>query len=187
MPEVNYTALKNNMIYVIKENEIKVGYTHNSVGLNYPLDSLNRLLGTNCNIEEMRNVLCKFSDIVKDELGSIKTEQVGDKFYITVSADGVKYIHENAEDSEFLKEFIDLFRGLEPPDIVEIFSVFKKYGERAKCIEVSGDEFNYIVYFEDGKPDEFIYCIDADDDHTTYHRFTHNDFSALGFNKYLKQ
>ena len=121
-----------------------------------------------------------------EKLGKIKSEQNGDKFYITVPSEGVAYIHENIEDSEFLKEFIDLFRGLEPPKIEEIFRVFKKYGDTARCVEVSDNEFNYAVYFTDGEPDEFIYCIDIDDDHVTYHRFTHDDFNALGFGEYLK-
>ena len=186
MSGINFKALKNNIIYVIKENQIKIGYTANPVGLNYPLDSLNRLLGTNCDADEMKNIINTFSDFVSDELGEIKSEQNGDKFYITVPSEGVAYIHENIEDSEFLKEFIDLFRGLEPPKIEEIFRVFKKYGDTARCVKVSDNEFNYVVYFTDGEPDEFIYCIDIDDDHVTYHRFTHDDFNALGFGEYLK-
>ncbi len=186
MSEVNYTALKNNMIYVIKENEIKVGYTPNSVGLNYPLDSLNRHLGTDCNEKEMSVLLKQFCRLVKDELGDIKVEMFDGKFYLTVPEKGVTYIHENTEISEFLKEFIDLFRGIDPPMINDILSVFQKYSECVECINVDNDEFNYIVYFSDGKPDEFIYCIDLDEDHASYHRLTPEDFSALGFDEYLR-
>ena len=186
MSEVNYDALKNNMIYVIKENEIKVGYTPNSVGLNYPLESLNRHLGTDCDEKEMIALLNKFCGLVEDELGDIKVEMFEGKFYLTVPERGVTYIHQNIEIDQFLKEFVDLFRRIDPPVIEDILSVFHKYSDRVECIGVDNDEFNYVVYFTDGKPDEFMYCIDLDEDHASYHRLTRGDFDALGFGKYLK-
>lgn len=185
--EINYEALKNNLIYVLKEYQIKVGYTPNSVGLNYPLDSLNRFLSTDCSAEEMTPVLERFGEYVQNELGTLKTEFFEGKYCITVPAKGVKYVHENVKDSGFLTEFIDLLRDHHGNTSIEdILRIFRKYSDKVRCLSVENDEFNYIVYFEDGIPDEFIYCIDIDLGHATYHRLTRADFDALGFEKYLK-
>ena len=42
--------------------------------------------------------------------------------------------------------------------------------------------FDYLVYFEDGTPDSYRYCIKLDDDgDAVYHRFTPEDYAAFGF------
>ena len=43
------------------------------------------------------------------------------------------------------------------------------------------EEFDWLVYFEDGKPDAFFYCLKDDMGHVTYHRFTREDYEAFGF------
>ena len=42
-------------------------------------------------------------------------------------------------------------------------------------------EFDYLLEFEDGKPDAFVYCITDEGCHLTYHRFTREDYEAFGF------
>ena len=41
--------------------------------------------------------------------------------------------------------------------------------------------WQYLIYFEDGEPDEFYYCLDDDDFGVTYHRFTKEDYIDFGF------
>ncbi|MBD5159206.1 MAG: DUF3877 family protein [Ruminococcus sp.] len=52
--------------------------------------------------------------------------------------------------------------------------------------EKNNDEFNYLVYFVDGIPDEYLYCLTVEEEidghlHITYHRFTREDYEELGF------
>ena len=42
-------------------------------------------------------------------------------------------------------------------------------------------EFDWLVYFEDGRPDAYCYCIADEGCHLTYHRFTKADYEAFGF------
>lgn len=184
----NYEGLKKNVIYVLKESQIKIGYTENAVTLNYPLDSLNRLMETECNFEEMGELLKGFCEYAKTELGEIKTSVYEGKYSLKISKEGVRYVHENIKDSGFLTEFINLLKEHKNITIEEVLQVFNKYSSDVKCIDVNdNEEFNYIVYFEGGKPDEFIYCIDIDLGHATYHRLTKGDFKAFGFESYLKK
>jgi hypothetical protein len=44
-------------------------------------------------------------------------------------------------------------------------------------VEESPDEdFDCLVYFEDGQPDSFRYCLTQEGCHVIYHRFTIEDF-----------
>lgn len=181
MSDINYTALKKNIIDVIKESQIKIGYTPNSVSLNYPIDSLNNLLGTNCGPEEMNPVLDSFARYVKDDLGEIRFSLKKGKYCFTIPAKGAAYVHENVKDSGFLTDFISLLTTRRNISIDDVLEVFHKYSNHVSCTEVNNDEFNYLIYFEDGNPDDYRYCIDFDLDHVTYHRITPADYADSGF------
>ena len=181
MSEINYAELKKNVIDFIKESQIKIGYTPNAVSLNYPVDSLNHLLGTNCTAEEMRSVLEAFNEYVKDDLGGIGYSFKAGKFCFTIPARGAEYIHKNVKDSGFLTEFISLITTRRNISIDDVLQVFHKYSDHVKCTAVDNDEFNYLIYFENGKPDNYRYCIDLDLGHVTYHRITPADYADLGF------
>ena len=180
MTAVNYDKLRDNLIYTIKESQIKIGYTPNAVRLNYPVDSLNRLLGTNCSTAEMREVLEGFCVYAADTLGKISVGMFEGRFCITVPAEGVAFVHENVRDSGFLTELIGLFREHHHSMTMEdILRVFRKYSDAVVCRESDNDEFNYVVYFENGEPDDFVYCIELLFGHASDHRLTKEDFAAL--------
>jgi hypothetical protein len=42
-------------------------------------------------------------------------------------------------------------------------------------------EFDYLVYFEDGVPDDYRYCITDEGCHLIYHRFTPEDYEDFQF------
>ena len=177
---INYHPLKQNLIDVIKESQIKIGYTPNPVSLSYPVDSLNRFLGTDCNAQEMQDVLSDFCESVREELGDIQISLSDSRYFLTVPPEGVKYIHEHTEGSPFLKDFIHLLVTEHNADIQKILEVFRKYSDNVICKEIRDDEFSYLLYFADGIPDDYRYCIDIDFGHATYHRFTPGDYEALG-------
>jgi len=181
MSGINYQALKQNLTDVIKESQIKIGYTPNAVSLHYPVESLNGFLGTDCTIDEMKTVLKGFCEAVRPELGEIRVSIAEGKFSLTVPVQGVAYIHEHVEGSAFLIDFVALLKTAQNITIEDILKIFRKYSENVICKEIQDDEFSYLVYFGDGKPDDYRYCIDIDFGHAIYHRFTPSDYEALGF------
>lgn len=40
-------------------------------------------------------------------------------------------------------------------------------------------EFDYLIYFADGKPDAYRYCIHFEDEHAIYHRFTAKEYEKM--------
>ena len=60
-----------------------------------------------------------------------------------------------------------------------ILSVFRRHSEHVHIERLSGEEFDWLVYFEDGIPDSFRYCIADEGHHIIYHRFTEADYQDL--------
>ena len=58
---------------------------------------------------------------------------------------------------------------------------FRRHGEHVHVEALHNGEFDWLVYFEDGKPDAYCYCIADEGCHLTYHRFTKEDYEAFGF------
>ena len=46
-----------------------------------------------------------------------------------------------------------------------------------ECVDADG--YDYVVYFLDGKPDDYRYCLSMEEGHLTYHRFTKEDYEQL--------
>ena len=179
---MNFEALKKNLIDVIKESQIKIGYSNTPIGLYYPLSSLNCFLGTTSDASEMTDLLADFADYAEDTLGRIEISNDDDRFCIKVPKEGVTYVHENVEDSGFLREFIGLVSTHgKQITLDDILDVFRKYSDCVKCIPVNDDEFDHLIYFEDGDPDNFRYCVKLEHCHAVYHRFTPQDFDQFGF------
>ena len=63
----------------------------------------------------------------------------------------------------------------------ELLAIFHRHGERVHVEALHNGEFDWLVYFEDGKPDAYCYCIADEGCHLTYHRFTKEDYEAFGF------
>ena len=103
-----YEELEKSICYVIKEQHIKLGYSANSRWLYYPLSALNHMLGMDCDVTGMEDVV----------------------------------------------------------------AVFRKYSDKVCVKEAGSDEFDMLVWFEDGKPDPFVYCLADEMGHVTYHRMT---------------
>lgn len=51
---MNFKKLENNLLDMIQEQQVKIGYMSGVTRFYYPLQSLNRLLGTELTEEEMR-------------------------------------------------------------------------------------------------------------------------------------
>lgn len=177
---LNFEALKKNLIDVTKEFLIKLGYAETAIGLYYPLDSLNRLIDAELSIEEMMQALQIFADFVKEPLGQISCSHEGDRFCFLIPAEGVAYVYHQTGDNDFLKAFVEQTRSCDCT-IEKLLAVFSHYSDKVKCEKMKSDEFDYLVYFADGKPDDFRYCIKFECGHAIYHRFTPKDYDAFQF------
>ena len=64
----------------------------------------------------------------------------------------------------------------------EVIELFKAYSARVHVQRMPlGEEFDCLIYFEDGEPDAFYYCLKEDMGHVSYHRFTKADYESFGF------
>ncbi|CUX45828.1 DUF3877 family protein [Clostridium sp. C105KSO13] len=180
MQELDFEALEKNLTDAIAESYIKLGYTKSSMGFYYPLESLNSLLGAELSVAEMEEALKDFCGFVKGRLGKVSCSHNHTRFCILIPAEGMEYVHETVKDTGFLRDFIEKIQHSDC-GIENIKEVFSRYSAHVKCKELQNGEFDYLIYFEDGIPDTYRYCIKFEGGHITYHRFTQKDYEALGF------
>lgn len=179
--EPDYKTFEDSIIDIIKEEQIKLGYHRETIRLYYPMESINHILGTDFSMKELQAVLDKFCLYVKARLGEVKHSNKEARFCIMIPPEGVTYVHEEVEEKAFLREFIAKIQehGVVLEDFLE---VFRRHSEKVRCEKIGDDEFDYVIYFEDGQPDEYRYCIKFEDFHTIYHRFTKADYESFGYN-----
>lgn len=177
---MNYDALEQNIIDMIEEQQLKLGYLPETVRLYYPLSSLNRFLGMESSIEEMTGYLLRFSEQTKARLGGIVVSNQGERFCIAVPPEGAEYIHTHQRPKGFLADLINTIQR-HGCTLEEVLNRFYKYSEHVHVEKVDNGEFDYLVYFEDGVPDSYRYCLSVEDCHIIYHRYTIGDYEDFGF------
>jgi hypothetical protein len=178
---MDFSRLEQNIIDVINEEQIKLGYRKEVVRLYYPLLSLNRFLKTDMGIDDMISALNEFCDIEEGKLGRIEISNKDERFCFCLPQEASEYIHENSKKDGFLVDFINTV-SRHGVTIEEVISQFRKYSDSVHVEKVTHGEFDYLVYFEDGKPDSFRYCLTDEGCHVIYHRFTVEDYEDFGFN-----
>lgn len=178
MAEYDYQSLMNNLMYVIKEGQMKVGYTENAATLNYPHGSLCRLLGREMNGEELSKALEGFASYAAPALGQVEISRYDGQYCLTVPAEGVRYVHEQVADSPFLRDLIEAVKAHKVKRIEDVLRIFQRYGQQVVCEKTDGDGYDHVVYFADGKPDNFVYLFETAFGHVSYHRMTKDDYQA---------
>lgn len=181
---MNYKRLEKNIIDNIKEAQIKLGFEKRPISFNYMLNSLNSLIGENLDYEEMKKALENFAENSREIPGEITFRPIKDGFCITVSAEGTAYVN-SLDGFEFITEFINTVRS-HSVSFDDVISVFRKYSDNVVSEIKENGEFDRLVYFADGNPDEYLYCISLEEEidghiHITYHRFIKEDYEKLGF------
>ena len=177
---IDFSELYENLKDIIKECQTKIGYTDNELNFYYPVKSLNRFLDSDLTADELKEVLSEFSKYAEDTLGTLKFRLEGERFRFIVPREGCAYVHENVPDSPFLKEFIE--ETVRPGcDIDSVMEIFKKYSDKVICKKIENDEFEYLVYFEDGQPDSYRYCLEFEFGRAVYHRFTVKEYDSFDF------
>jgi hypothetical protein len=172
----NYSALERSIIDILQEFEIKLGYSKQSMHLFFPEKSLCNLLG--CDTAALDGALGCFSK--NAALGDVQFLREDDERYCAlIPEESVAYVHDRFSDSGFLREFIDATLHC-PKGIDDVLAVFRRYGD-AKYEHIANGEFDYLVYFADGSPDSYRYCLKFGHGHASYHRFTKRDYEDFGF------
>lgn len=175
---MNFNRLEYNIVEMLKEEQIKLGYQRETVRLYYPLSSVCRFLGVNLSADEMQKELAHFSDAVKERLGNVVIDHKKDRFCFMIPPEGAEYVRGQIRDDEFLVGFIEAIRK-HGCTIEDLMRIFLKYSDHVRCEKREGEDFDYLIYFEDGKPDDFRYCITDEGIHLIYHRFSPEDFEEL--------
>jgi hypothetical protein len=166
------------MIDVVREEQLKLGYRREIIRLYYPLLSLNRFLGTEQTAEEMADALAGFCEEVKDCMGAIEISQNAGRFCFCLPEEASEYVHEHADESGFLQELVTLI-GHHGTSIEDVIALFRRYSDRV-CIEpMENGEFDLLLYFSDGVPDAYYYCLTKEMGHVIYHRYTKEDYEDL--------
>ncbi len=178
--EPNFMALENNIIDIIKEEQIKLGYQKETIRLYYPMETITNLLGTDYEVAELSKVLLRFCEFVSSRLGKVAYSNVGMRFCFVIPPDGVTYVHEKVEDRYFLREFIHKISE-HNCTLNEILKVFNNYSDQVICNKLKDGEFDYLIYFKDEQPDSFLYCLKFEHEHVIYHRFTRADYEKFDF------
>lgn len=172
---MNFQKLEQNIVDIITEEQLKLGYRREKVRIYYPLLSLNRLLGTEKDATQISGILSIFCDSVKEKYGEIKISEENDRFCLMIPPEGSEYIHGQMADHAFLAELIDTVRR-HGCTLDEILALFHRYSDSVHIEKTEHGEFDYLIYFGDGKPDSFRYCFTVEDEHIIYHRFTPEDY-----------
>ncbi len=144
------------------------------------MESLNNVLGTELSIKDLQYALDKFCFYVKTRLGNLEHSNKDSRFCVVIPPKGVTYVQEEVDDRIFLREFIEKLSG-HNCTYEDILEVFHRNSNSVKCEKMTNGEFDYLLYFEDGLPDAYRYCIKFEDCHAIYHRFTKADYENFGF------
>lgn len=176
---MDFSALEKNICDVIKEEQVKLGYRSEVIRLYYPLSSLNLYLRTKAGCEEMEQYLASFCEVVLPRLGRVTVSRKGERFCICLPKEAADFVHANTPHSGFLYDFIEEIRGhhASPESVI---AVFRKYSDCVKIEYPKHGEFDVLLYFEDGQPDDLRYCLTDEGGHLIYHRYSAEDFAELG-------
>lgn len=177
---MDFEKLEQHMIDTIEEQQLKLGYLKETVRLYYPLSSLNRFLQVEASIKQMQSYLQEFSEHTKATLGGVVVSSQGERFCLAVPPDGAEYIHVHMPKSGFLADLISCV-GRHGSTWEEVLSIFQKYSDCVQVQKMDNGEFNYLVYFKDGVPDHYRYCVADEGHHVIYHRYTPEDYEEFGF------
>lgn len=121
-----------------------------------------------------------FSQSMDDKLGFIEISHENERFCLLLPPQASDYVRTHTNDTEFIHDFINTV-SKHGVTIEEVLEQFYKHSDNVHVEKVAHGEFDYLVYFEDGKPDEFRYCITSECCHIIYHRFTKEDYFDFHF------
>ena len=178
---MNCAKLERNVIEVMQEQQVKLGFDGNAVYLFYPLSSLGLLLDVDADEETLTAALDGFCAHVRGRLGNVEFSIRDGRVSLSIPPEGCEYVKRGLKEDSFIVRLIRMVAG-HHAHMEDVIALFKEYSAHVHAEKMpDGEEFDYLVYFPDGEPDSFYYCLKEDMGHVTYHRFTKADYEAFGF------
>lgn len=172
------TKFEKNILNILEEEQIKLGFAKETVRLYYPLQSLNSFFSCNADVYAMNKILKDFATQVKERLGNIEISNKGERFCICLPPTASEYVHSHRVKGSFLEDLINAV-SKHNASMDDILSQFKKHSSSVVIKKMTGEEFDYLAYFENGIPDDFYYCLKDEGCHIIYHRFTPEDYAEM--------
>lgn len=173
-----YTALTENIIDQIREEQAKLGFDEKEIRLYYPLSSLRHLTGETWDAAQMEAYLQGFAEAAKGDLGDVHYIRTEDRFCFHIPAEGVKWVHEHTPENTFIRQLVQLI--VRPGCTMEaIEELFRANGD-VMVKPMDSDEFDTLMYFRSG-PDAYFYCFRDDGFDISYHRFLPGDYNDFGY------
>lgn len=172
--QYNIKKLEENITDIIAESQLKLGYTDNALSLYYTPQSMALIVGGE---NDIGKITAAVNGYVTDYLGRLECIFEDDRYVVTIPAEGVEYVHNNVQPSDFLKEFIGAVN--DGCSMEKAIDIFRKHSQSAVIEKAEDDEFDVLAYFSDEKPDKFLYCLADDLGGITYHRFTRQDYESI--------
>lgn len=177
---MGFKRLEKNLIDIIKEEQVKIGFRKEEIRLYYPLISLNHFFEANDDVDEMQTRLEQFPEEVKKKLGDICVTHKKDRFCLHIPEQGSVYVHEHMAENEFIKKLVELMmnHGIKKEDIL---AIFQKEAKDIRVGDMHNGEFDFWVRFPEENEDEYYYCFKDEGGHMIYHRFLPEDYADFGF------
>lgn len=173
--------LEKHIIDTVKEWQLKLGGIDDHVCLYYPLDSICEYLEVSPGTD--RDSLISLTGRYLKEhasfLGHIRLSCPDDRMCIDVPSEGCRFIEQNIEVPQFLREFLSVLKEQDMDRIKTLFHEFagSRNGEVIEDREADG--LGTVLYFDRDDIDPYVYCIDQDIFGITYHRFVKSDYEKL--------
>ena len=169
--------LVRNLIEVLWEQELKLGYLAGPVRLYYPPASLEALLEGTYPAGKLKEALAEAFSSRGEIFEGARVEESQGRLCLILPARAVAYVHEHHERGGFLEELVRLVEGHEA-DLGRIRELFGRYGSFREE-EGALDSHGILLSFEDGEMDSFVYLFSEEAGHVSYHRYTREDYEAL--------
>lgn len=175
---MNYDILEKYITDFIQEQQLKIGYRREKVRIYYFLSSLNSYTKQRLSVSEMADFLNYFRGYVSGSFGDITITHSGERFCFTIPEKGAEYVHQLPLHNQFLPDLLTVVssHGSTMDDIIK---TFRKYPYSICVRTASGEEFDYLIYFENHPDDNYRYCFKDEGGHITYHRFTVEDYNDM--------
>ncbi|MDD7267110.1 MAG: DUF3877 family protein [Lachnospiraceae bacterium] len=181
--QINTAALlAENLMEVVWEQQLKLGYLEESVRLYYPLSTLNHLLQSEYSTEQMQAALEACDALPEPIRSGLRVSHQNDRFCLHLQTATVSWIHSQLQPESFWPQLIKLMKSHQTT-FEQVKTLFSKYSSSMICQAAAHDEFDWLLYFADGQPDGYYYCFKQEGHHLTYHRFLKEDYEELELGK----
>ena len=178
---INMNELEKNLMDMLAEQQLKLGFRKEQVTFYYPKASLEHLLGVKPG-DGISEKLSLFLKEAETRLGKIEISHTGERFRIVVPEEGSVYVREHMGEQTFLKAFLE---EISKPSCTPegLKALFEQFGGREGIVaqKLQDEEFDCLYYFKSGEPDRYRYCVTFEEHHAAYHRFLPLDYADFGF------